>query len=602
VLDYQGDNVALREFAATLSAASFSDPALANAKAKALAAVAASHGEALLGAFVHQLLEHAASDGKELALLRRAADLWRRGVALYNELSTIRADLEGAMEHPTAPGAADRFNAAAVSVQKFAHRANVIRVEIDAFRADALAFPHLPRHPRQQDRDTSDWDWGNLTLARRTDAFVRGLLRRAGDQSSLAFAIGACASYGAHIAGSAYIGQTVGGPRRSHRYRDRLARNAFGSWLSAHHAAALPPSVMAHRITFGPPSNPALPTELVSLIHGTLGHSFDTTRTKPLPDMQLGYRRLVEHLRLLEGFVSPPVPTPPAQRFMATLFADPQNPPPSLRPQDIDVNGQDGGGVAVSYGPSGTGSGSPDGSDSGSTSKGCGIAVFAIIALDLIQAFVQCIGQWANHHTCTFWDNMLLKKVWEQDPPDPHDPTHPEDPNVTAAKLTAISSSPQAAQLVWMLFDLHSQAWEAIDRAYVFLAVTGLIYPGHLTAMPLYAQFTSLPDAKANPWPHREVSHPADHYHLYPSSPLEHPTEEASPAAAGSMPDVYLGQAGGNAMQISLELWRQVAAGEHDTENRDLDADRGFDHPCWAARGSVSADPVDVVVLAYDEQ
>jgi hypothetical protein len=412
--------------------------------------------------------------------------------------------------------------------------------------------------------------------------------------------VGACASYGANLTGSAYLGQTVGGPRRTHRYRDRLARNAFGSWLVTHNAAALPTSVMAHQITFGPAAHPALPADLASLVHDTLNATLDTSRTVPLPDLQLGYQRLVEHLKLLDGFVHPPVPMPPAQSFMATLFADPANPPPSLRPEDIDVNGQDGGGVAASYGPGGAGTGEPDATDSSSTSKGCGIAVLIIIAIDLIQAFVQCIGQWANHHTCTFWDNMLLKKVWEQDPPDPRDPSHPENPNATSSQLTAVSSSPQAAQLVWMLFDLHSQAWEAIDRAYVFLAVIGLIYPGDLLAMPLYAQFTSLPASK--PWPHREMANSADTYHLYPDSAIENPAETASPAPPGSAPDVYLGQAGGNASHISLSLWRQIAAGEFDTENRDLDADRGFGHLCWAARGSVLADPVDVVILAYDEQ
>src|SRR6266568_7310847 len=96
---------------------------------------------------------------------------------------------------------------------------------------------------------------------------------------------------------------------------------------------------------------------------------------------------------------------------------------PIFRPQGVDVVGQDGGGVAVGYGPGEPGSSKPDGSDSSSTAKGCGIVLLAIILADLLQAFIQCIGQWANHHTCTFWKNMLLIKLWEQDPPDPRDPT-----------------------------------------------------------------------------------------------------------------------------------------------------------------------------------
>jgi hypothetical protein len=334
-----------------------------------------------------------------------------------------------------------------------------------------------------------------------------------------------------------------------------------------------------------------------------LADTFDVTRTLPVPDLQLGYRRLVQHLTMLDGFVRPPSLVPPAQVWMARLFSDPQKPPPSLRPQDIDVTGQDGGGVAVQYGgPPEPGQTVPDRSDSSKSSSVCGIVVAIIILVDLLQAFIQCIGQWANHHKCTFWDNMLLKKVWEQDPPDPHDPTQPQNPNVTASQLTAAASSPQAAQLVGMLFDVHCQVWEAMDRAYAFLAVTGLIYPGDLVVMPLYAQFTSMPAPV--PWPHREEADPASSYHLYPSSPLENLTSEIpSSFPTGAHPDVYLKQEAFNEANMPmLELWRQIAAGDFDSQNRDLDADRSFGHLCWANGGPIHDDPVNVVILGYNEQ
>ena len=75
MLDYHGDTVALSEFMSALSAANFPDPAVASVQHKALEVVATESGAALLGAFVHHLLSHAASDGAELALLQRAADL-----------------------------------------------------------------------------------------------------------------------------------------------------------------------------------------------------------------------------------------------------------------------------------------------------------------------------------------------------------------------------------------------------------------------------------------------------------------------------------------------------------------------------------------------
>ena len=59
-----------------------------------------------------------------------------------------------------------------------------------------------------------------------------------------------------------------------------------------------------------------------------------------------------------------------------------------------------------------------------------------ILLIDVLQALVQCLVQAADEETCTFWDNMLLSELWEQDPPDPrrarrHDhrgPPHGRDP------------------------------------------------------------------------------------------------------------------------------------------------------------------------------
>jgi hypothetical protein len=248
--------------------------------------------------------------------------------------------------------------------------------------------------------------------------------------------------------------------------------------------------------------------------------------------------------------------------------------------------------------PDDEGVGEPDLRGQAGWAKGCGIVLLAIILADLLQAFIQSIGQWANHHTCTFWKNMLLSKLWEQDPPDPRDPTNP---GVSQSKLTAIASAPQAAELVGVLFDAHAQAWEAMDRARAFLAVTGLIYPTDIATLPLYGQFTAVPAEES--WPHREEADPESTYHLYPTSPIEHPDAASSPYSFGAAPEVFLDPGAPlQAATVTLGLWGQIAAGEADSQNLDLDADRGFGHPCWAARNSVHDDPIDVIVLGYDEQ
>lgn len=596
MIDYHGNCVVLADFTAELTAQTFTDPKVSQAKSDALGALAGAGGSALLGAFAYHLFSHAASDGAELALLERASDLWKKGIGLYSAMGSVRADHEGALVNPSAPGAAVKFNAAAVHAQKVANTANDMLASINALRVDVIKYPHLPPHPRQKNIKADTWDWGNFSLTRRTDAFVRALLTSATGKRSTAFALGAASAYGANVAGSAYIGQTVGGPRRLHRFRDRIGRNAVGEWLSMNSSAAKPLSKMIELVSLGASGSPDLPTELANLLHDATGKAFHPRPTAP-PNFNLGYHRLIKHMALLDGFGLPLQPAMPPQVFVSAVMSDPSTPPPSLKPQDVDVNGQDGGGVGVQLGADpNPGSPSPGPSDD-NVKKGCGIAFLIFILIDLLQAFVQCCVQWGKKQKCTFWDNMLLKKLWEQDPPSPTDPTNPQ---VQSQQLTAMADSPELAQFVWMMFDTHNQMWEALAKAREFLVLTGLIYPGDLISKPLYAQFTSLPGSQ--PWPHREENHPMDTYVQYPASPLENPTVEPSPYPTGANPAVILQQGRLRGADVTFRLWRQVAEKQLDSQNLDLDADRGFGHPCWAASNSVLQDPVNVVILKYDEQ
>ena len=600
MLDYHANCVALNELASALSARSFAEPALTSAKTHALSAIKDEPGSALLGALAHHLISHAASDGAELDLLQRAADLWSTGAGLFGQLGTIRNDIEQAMQNPAAPGAADTFNNAAVDAQNLANAANQLRVLVNTLRLDALKFPHLPPHPRQRDLKIQQWDWGNLVAARRTDAFVRTVFRGASDPSSLAFAVGTASAYGVHAAGSSYLAQAAGGPRRTQRHRDRIGRNAIGGWLAAHHPAAMSPSRMADRIAFGPAAAPAMPAALDSLMQAALAKTYGSDRASHLPDLQLGYTRLLRHLRLLQSFVAPAIPVMPPLALVASVLSDPQNPPPSLRAQAVDVSAQDGGGesVTIPLSPS-PGSTTPSSADD-HVKTGCAIGAIIIILADLLQAFIHCIVQWGEKKRCTFWDNMLLRETWKQDPPDPRAPNGPQSTQVTAQQLTAVSTSPQAAQMIWMLYDTHNQVWEAMSKAYEFLAVTGLIYPDNFLQASPYAQFISLPATL--PWPHRATPREGSFYNFYPASPIENPATQASVYTTASDPSVIFQPDQFPAAGISLQLWRQIAAGDADSRNLDLDADRGIDHACWTSNNSVLQDPVDVVILDYDKQ
>jgi hypothetical protein len=261
--------------------------------------------------------------------------------------------------------------------------------------------------------------------------------------------------------------------------------------------------------------------------------------------------------------------------------------------------GQDGGGVAVKFGAGEPGSAQPGSDDKAKGAIGC--VVLCIILIDLLQAFVQCVVEWAKKKECTFWDNMLLKKLWEQDPPDPRDPPYPS-PGATGEQLTAIADNPQAAQLINFLYQSHSQLWEAMDRAAGFLTLTGLIYPTRLEGAPVFSQFVAAPDLSRS-FPHREESDPPSTFHLYPTSPLENPISKPA-FAPGVTPGVIFSDNKGeaNATGLAIAAWAEAAGGISGRRNNDLDADRGFLHGCWATVGSVRSDPVGVDVLDFTEQ
>jgi hypothetical protein len=343
-----------------------------------------------------------------------------------------------------------------------------------------------------------------------------------------------------------------------------------------------------------------LPADIEQLLINALSQTFDLSEAPPLPDLRRGYRRLVRHLELLDRFALPPVPAAPSGMWAAELYCDPTAPPPALRTQDIGIGADPGGGVSL--GNNTPGDQQPGKGDSNTAGTICGIIVAILIVIDLIQAFVQCCVQWAKKQTCTFWDNMLLKKLWEKDPPDPRDPTGPQDPNISSSGLTAAASTTQVVQVIGALFDMHVQVWEALDRAHAYLALTGLIYPGHRVGLPLYRQFTSSP-APA-PWPHRMVPGADNAYHLYPTSPLEQASVPQSPFFPGSSPEAFLtpGRGYPTPSGVALPLFEQIVRHEADSQNLDLDADRGFGHPCWATVGSVNADPIGVAVLPYGAQ
>lgn len=603
MIDYQANAVVLEQLRQFLTSTSLNDPTLSAKQAQTLTDISKADDYALLGSFVHHLIAHAASDGAEISLLERATDLWQRGLDLFNNLGEIRKNLETAMEKPQDPNSAMVFNKAGMSVQQSARTLSNMQSEIVQLKNDIGKFSHIPPHPRQKDKPIHLWDWSNLAIGRRTDAFVRNITKLGTDTNTRAFAFGVLASYGGNVAGSAYLGRAVGGPRRSHRYRDRLARNAVGSWLGASHLGIGTFKSMSLQLRFGHPAQPSLPPEIQSQLKKALGATFDETHLQPAPDLQIGYQRLIRHLELLDKFTMPSPPDLPSEAWIEKIYGDPNNPPQTLRPQDVGVPGAQDDGTGTAIGPNQPGSQQPGQSDSQhTTGDACKIlaGIVTLILVCLAVAFGECVVQWAHKKECTYWDNLKnLSKLglgaFTENPP------QPKDPGMTASGLTAFTTTKQAAQMVDYFYQLHVSVWEALDSAYNYLAIMGLIYPDRLLNQPLFKQFLKLPQPDNN-WPHRSESEPEKWYHLYPSTTPENPTIGASPYfQAGLTPEVFAGP-DSMSVNIAMPLWKQMALNINDSANLDLDADRDFRDLCWATIGSINKDPVDVEYLKYTEQ
>jgi hypothetical protein len=299
MIDYRANIAALDEFRQALAKESITKPKIAAIRDEQILNVNKAPDMALLGCFIDQLIWHAASDGAELLLVERAAELWKSGLVLYKTMGEFRTGIEGSLSDPTNPSAVQKFNEAMQKLPEFQIGLVGKEVEVAILRDDIYNAAHPHPHPRQQDKRLDEWTWADIFLARRTDAFARATWKRASSGPGKAFAFGVMSNYGANTCGSAYLGQVVGGSRRAHRHRDRLARNAVGSWFALFYPNAASLTGIADQIRYGL-FTPILPAEVEKLITDALTDTFDLALTPPLPDLQLGYKRLGFFVQTLE--------------------------------------------------------------------------------------------------------------------------------------------------------------------------------------------------------------------------------------------------------------------------------------------------------------
>ncbi|MFD3427676.1 hypothetical protein [Nocardia fluminea] len=611
MLDYRANIAALDVFRQTLASANVTDPHVATIRDEQIGDVDSAPHMALLGALVDQLIWHAASDGAELLLLERAAELWKQGLALYKKMGEFRSGIEGALGDPTNPNSVQQFNDANKKLQEFQAGLGGKEVEVAVLRDDIFDAAHPHSHPRQEDEPLEQWGWSDIFLARRTDAFARAVWMCASTGPHRAFAFGVMSSYGANACGSAYLGQVVGGPRRAHRHRDRMARNAVGSWFALSYPNVASLTGIADSIRYGL-LTPTLPPGIETLITDALTETYDLGRTPQLPDLQLGYKRLLRHLKALDAFVIPGKPAMPIEPFLTKAYGDTANPSYSMmeaiiNAQNLGASGSgSGSGVTPQSGPM---SGAVGQQDSRRNSRlDCGAFFMALLQWTAGSTFLwaPCWEVWYKGEDCKLWEGMKhdFAEWWASLGGGQGAGVGPPAGTDTNALTAAVSKD--ITDFIRSWYDAHNHFRETLNSAYAYLSSCGLIYPDALLSLKLYSQFLAIPPFQTGGWPHRAVADSADQAHVYPTTPIEQPAIASELYPVGAAPSIFLTGAAPEgpptAARVSTRVWMQTARRElGEEQNHDLDADRGLLHPCWATDGSIDDDPVNVEVLDYDQ-
>lgn len=589
MLDYHAHTAALRQIRSAIKGGFSSQPTMLSALDTLCHDADLNADAATLGCIVDIVVDHASSDGLELSLLQQAADLWAQGRSLYDQLANARSSLEQALLDPAATDAVQLANSALSTLMGVQNAALSLNANMASLKSAVDPLAHIKAHPRQSDVPEENWGWRDVFLGRRTDAFVESLFRHAKTKRASAFAFGALSSYSANVAGSAYLGCVVGGPRRLHRFRDRLARNSVGAWLHSQ-AGTLSCTSLARAIAFRPFGVAiGFPSDIQSTLKEAMN---DAWPNRTGPDWDLGLSRTVRHLQLLDQFQRPDIPSPPPPSLISACSGmeslnvmNEQD--PNFPTVGVDTDGNVSGSI-----------GQPDGGSSQPKSGSACLAVILVLITVGIALLIYCIGQWSEGKKCKPGD--FFDSLQGSDAPDPRDPT-----NVSQQQLSALADPSAACHIVNELFSLQMMIWQGFDTAAGYLGVSGLIYPDEfMIASPLYQQFLKTPPRLT--WPLREDSNAATDFQFDPPTSAEQPAAANSPFPSHENPMAFAGpwspQQSHGPTPIAQQIFRVVQTGSRDHVNRDLDADRGYLHPCWAieAGHSIHDATLAVEVLSYD--
>jgi hypothetical protein len=595
VPDFHTSIASLRVAQRTLSAAIAAGRVPARAAPRLRAALAAAPDMAAFGALLDTTLYHCGPTQPELDLLTKAAGLWGRFRQLMGELAAVRGQFESLVANPNQPDVVGQTQSLASHIPRLGDDVKQWSDDATAFIKGLSQLTYLPEVGQSHDAPVGRWSWLDLATGRRTGALRAALLDRAvasADQGAVAFACAAIAGYAGRLCASGYGTRVVGGPRRSHPYRSRLAARTVGAWVRQNYPGdTVPLTDLGQRVAALLGNPPAFPRAARAALAGAMADAY--RGVAPAPDLDLAAARVAQHLQLLsiltmsDPGASPPVPVPaPVSAAVQTAaqsrglsaaqfptFPMPPGPNPAVS-------------IATGVGPF------------WKTLLASVLTIllglaFAVLGFLIAGPPGAGIGAGLGVGLGT-WIGVQIG-AWKLD-----------DRQVSAATRQADLRSDQAIQVCYGLELLQEALYAAGDQFLVALKAAGLAYPeGRDLSSVLFGQFLTMP--RYDPV-FRRPDHDPNHFTVYPQTDVEVPNRVGSyPYRAGSSPAAFLDAPGGppdaTVAGLGPRLWLEEEAGGGGTDlrqrNRQLDADLGPADVCW--RGRVTVTPIQVTPLAYPD-
>jgi hypothetical protein len=231
MIDYYSHVSALNVCLGALKNAPPPDQSNPKAPLEALHATQSQRGSAILGTLVDHLLQYAQSrTSVEIEILRQAASLFQDGRAILDQFNAVLPSLEAGMTTPTASGVLPAFNAALAKIPGVVASVQSLQARFATFQMN-FRGNWMAAVGQQRDAPIPQWAWRDVFLSRLTTAFVANTQALATTPRQRAFALGTLAGAAGNLLGSAYLNAVVGGPRRSHQLRHRLAAYSVGAWF-----------------------------------------------------------------------------------------------------------------------------------------------------------------------------------------------------------------------------------------------------------------------------------------------------------------------------------------------------------------------------------